>query len=467
MSNYTNKLTMKGHTIIMAEKRIFYSVLITSFFGPFMASSVNVAIPSMALEYHLLAEDLTWVLTLFLLGAVSFLIPWGKYADIKGRRKIYQYGCTGVIITTLACIFAPSLQFLLFLRFSQGVCMAMNFSTGIAMLIACYPKARRGRVIGYSASCVYMGLSLGPVIGGALTEFLGWRSIFFFTAIGLIFSLSLLISVHKDWFGDKNDKFDIVSAALYAISSSSILYGLSSYLHHPIMKWLILCGIIVGIIFIQRQRIIEHPLLDLSLFKNTIFAMSNLATLINYSATFGIAFVMSLYLQVIRGFAPLNAGMLLLLQPVMMAILSPLAGALSDKYEPRIIASGGMSITAVGLFLLSRLTAFSSLYYIGSVLLFIGIGFALFSSPNNNAIMGSVEKKYYGIASSIVSAMRMFGQATSMAIVTLLLSMYTVNSPYVQYHSNLLTGIKMIFFVLALTCCLGIFCSLARGKKNK
>ena len=176
----------------MDDKKVFMSVLITSFFGPFMASSVNVAIPSMALEYGVNAENLTWVLTLFLLGAVAFLLPCGKLADIKGRRKIYQLGCIGVALSTLFCIFTSDLKTLLLFRFIQGVCMSMNFSTGMAMLIASNPPQKRGQIIGYSAACVYLGLSLGPVIGGALTEFLGWRTIFIFTAAGMSMSIYIM-----------------------------------------------------------------------------------------------------------------------------------------------------------------------------------------------------------------------------------------------------------------------------------
>lgn len=450
----------------MDDKKVFMSVLITSFFGPFMASSVNVAIPSMALEYGVNAENLTWVLTLFLLGAVAFLLPCGKLADIKGRRKIYQIGCIGVALSTLFCIFTSDLKTLLLFRFIQGVCMSMNFSTGMAMLIASNPPQKRGQIIGYSASCVYLGLSLGPVIGGALTEFLGWRTIFIFTAAGMSMSIYIMHFVKQEWYGNQKEKLDIPSSLLYALASSSVLYGLSDYVSHPLMKWLVVLGLVFGALFIARQKYTKYPLFTLNLFKNTIFAMSNLAALIHYSATFGISFVLSLYLQIIRGLDPLNAGILLLLQPIMMSILSPFAGALSDKFEPRLVASSGMTLTAAGLFSFSTIANNTSFYYIGSILLIIGIGFALFSSPNNNAIMGSVQPEFYGVASSILAAMRMFGQATSMAIVSLLLSIYTTNIIPAEYLTSLLSGMQQIFLVLAITCTIGIFCSMARGAKK-
>ncbi|WP_182187655.1 MFS transporter [Pectinatus frisingensis] len=451
----------------MDEKKVFISVLLTSFFGPFMGSSVNVAIPSMALEYGVNAENLTWILTLFLLGSVILLLPSGKYADMNGRRKVYQTGCIGVAFTTLACVFAPALNILLLLRFMQGIFMAMNFSTGMAMLVASHPPQKRGQIIGYSASCVYMGLSLGPVIGGALTQFLGWRTIFIFTALGIFTSIYIMSSVKQEWYGDRNEKLDMFSSLLYALSAASILYGLSDYARHPLMKWLIIIGLVLAVAFIYRQNHIKYPLFALSLFKNTIFAMSNTAALIHYSATFGISFTLSLYLQVIRGFDALSAGMLLLLQPIMMSLLSPLAGALSDKFEPRLVASSGMGITAFGLYMLSHLTTTTTSYYIGSILIIIGIGFALFSSPNNNAIMGAVQPKFYGVASSTLAVMRMFGQAISMAIVTFLLSVATKNIITGGYIPALLEGIQNIFTILSLTCTIGIICSLARGTRTK
>ncbi|WP_196605081.1 MFS transporter [Pectinatus haikarae] len=450
----------------MDEKKVFISVLLTSFFGPFMASSVNVAIPSMAQEYGLNAAELTGVLTLFLLGAVSFLLPFGKIADIKGRRKIYQYGCFGVAVSTFLCIFSPSLKILLILRFIQGVCMSMNFSTGMAMLIASHPAQKRGQVIGYSAACVYLGLSLGPVLGGALTEFWGWRTVFIFTSFGILASICIMQTVRQEWYGNQCEKLDIISSVLYFLFSSLILYGISNYSGHPSMKWLCLSGFILGIILIVRQKYTPFPLFNLSLFKNTIFTMSNIAAFIHYSATFGISFVLSLYLQVIRGLNPFSAGMLLLLQPIMMSVLSPFAGALSDKFEPRLVASCGMTLTAAGLFSLSFLTYETSFYHIGLILLVIGIGFALFSSPNNNAIMGAVSPSLYGVASSILAAMRMFGQAASMAVVSLLLTVYTNDIVAAAYLPALLEGMQKIFIVLSLTCTAGIFCSLARGSKK-
>ena len=197
--------------------------------------------------------------------------------------------------------------------------------------------------------------------------------------------------------------------------------------------------------------------------------MSNLAALLNYSATFAISFLLSLYLQLIRGFDASPAGLSMLLQPMMMALLSPLAGTLSDKHEPRLVASAGMAITAIGIFGFSFLDTQMPMVLVGGIFLFIGTGFAFFSSPNSNAIMGAVEPRFYGVASSMLSVMRISGQAISMSVVTLLLAVYTAStvaaSASPAYLSDLLQAIQLIFRILAVTCVFGVAASLARGNR--
>ena len=206
--------------------------------------------------------------------------------------------------------------------------------------------------------------------------------------------------------------------------------------------------------------------MNLSLFKNTVFAMSNLAALIHYSATFAIGFVISLYLQLVRGMDAFTAGSFLLIQPCLMAIVSPKAGALSDRFSPRIIASAGMGIMMIGLFVFSFLHETTSLYFIGANLAFIGLGFGLFSSPNNNAIMGAVAAEFYGIASSIVAVMRLIGQAVSMAIVTLILSVYTADVAMAEYVDMILKAAKDIFLLFSVLCVFALIASLMRGQEK-
>ncbi|MFA6850807.1 MAG: MFS transporter [Selenomonadaceae bacterium] len=448
------------------QRLVFAAVLITSFMGPFMGSSINIAIPSMAVDFGVSAPELSWVVTAYLLGSVSVLVPFGKLADIIGRKYLYKIGTIAVIVMTVLAGAAGSVPLLVGVRFLQGIALAMIFSTGMAMLVSSHTPAERGRVIGYSASVTYIGLSLGPILGGMITQYLGWRMIFFLTAAVLLLSLAAIVRVKNEWYGAKGEKLDYKGSLLYAMGSMLLLYGLSAYASQPIAKYLFWSGVVLFGCFIYQQHRSPAPLLALELFRNTIFAMSNIAAMIHYSSTFAISFLLSLYLQLLRGFDASTAGMLLLLQPCMMALFSPKAGALSDRLQPRLLSSLGMAMTALGLFAFSFLTAETSMVLIGADLLFIGVGFAFFSSPNSNAVMGAVEPRYYGVASSILAVMRLSGQAISMAVVTVLLTVYTIPTVSSAEHlPSLMRGIKVIFLVLSVTCCFGVAASLARGKR--
>lgn len=447
------------------QQKILLAVLITSFVGPFMGSSVNVAVPAMAEDFNLNPDILTWAVTAFLIGSAAVLLPFGRLADIKGRRKIYLIGLFCVSITTLLGAQAENFLFLIAVRFFQGVSMSMIFGTSMALLVSCCVESKRGEYIGMLSACVYGGLSLGPFIGGFITDYLGWRMIFWCTGLVLAFNFCLLYTVKTEWYGDKHKQFDYWGSLIYALMIIVFLYTLSDWTRHQIVHYLPIVVLVLAILFVWEQKRAVSPLIDLSIFKNTVFTMSNIAALIHYSATFAFSFVLSLYLQVIRDMDAFTAGSFLLIQPLVMAFLSPKTGALSDRFSPRLIASIGMAIMMIGLFSFAFLAEFTSLYLIGLNLAFIGLGFALFAAPNNNAIMSSVEAKFYGIASSILAVMRLTGQAMSMAIVTLLLSIFTANTVGKIYAVHLLSSFKYIFSLFGCLCILALIASLMRGKR--
>lgn len=448
------------------QKRILIGVMITSFIGPFMASSINVAIPSMAEDFNLNPDALTWVITAFLIGSATVLLPFGRLADIKGRRKVYIHGLGCICVTTFICAMVQDFFAFVLLRFLQGLSMSMIFGTSMALLVSCYPAEKRGKIIGLSASCVYTGLSISPFIGGFITDFWGWRMIFWITAIVLLINFILIFKVKKDWYGAKNHDFDYIGSIIYAIMMILFLYGLSDWTRHEIVHYFPFIALLLFVVFIWEQRKVKSPLVELSLFKNTIFTMSNIAALIHYSATFALGFILSLYLQLVRGMDASSAGGFLLIQPLVMAILSPKAGALSDRFSPRLIASTGMGIMMISLFIFSFLHQDTSLILIGINLAFVGLGFALFSAPNNNAIMGAVKPQFYGIASSILAIMRLTGQAISMAIVTLILSIFVVQTSQNNYSAVLLESFNYIFLLFSIFCVFALIASLMRGKEN-
>lgn len=366
------------------EKTALIVVTTTSFLTPFMGSSINLAIPAIGQEFTSSALHLGWIVTSYLLASAALLLPLGRLADIIGRKRIYVGGIFLFALFTLLCSVAHSINQLIAFRVLQGLASAMIFSTGMAILTSAYSPQKRGKALGVTVAGTYLGLSLGPVLGGMLNHQLGWRSIFYFTFALSIYAASLAaLRLREDHTGDSGEKFDIPGSILYGIGLVAFLYGLSSVSSVAAAKYIGLLGLILIIMFIWYESKTEFPLINVQLFRhNTGFAFSNLAAMINYSATFAVGYLISLYLQVAVGYSSQTAGFIMLSQPVLMTLLSPLAGTLSDRVEPRIVASWGMGLTTIGLFLFIFLGNSTPVALIVANLAFLGIGFALFSSPN-------------------------------------------------------------------------------------
>ncbi|MEQ8152312.1 MAG: MFS transporter [Smithellaceae bacterium] len=447
---------------------VLCATTLSAFITPFMGSSVNVALPVMAQDLSMTALTLSWVPSSFLLAAAITLVPLGRLADIFGRIKFFFWGAIIFTLASLLCSWSPTATFLILARIIQGIGGAMIFSTGTAILVAAFPVRERGGILGINIAAVYVGLTIGPFIGGLLTEQLGWRCIFLFTALfGFMMLLLILFMAKEEWQPANGEHFDFTGSLLYAIALFAVMYGFSLL---PALQagGLILFGIVCLFFFVRHQLRVPYPLLNIHLFRdNRVFAFSNLAALINYCATFAVTFLLSLYLQHIQALTPLQAGMILIAEPAVQASFSPLAGRLSDRFEPGIIASIGMALNVAGLIPLMFINFTTSISYIVFCLIVLGLGFALFSSPNVNAAMSAVENKYYGIASATLATMRMIGQMFSMGITMLVFAVFLVDRPLDQAGGLLLQCIKLIFFILGILCCAGIFASLARGKIHK
>ncbi|MEM0204708.1 MAG: MFS transporter [Nitrososphaerota archaeon] len=340
------------------KKRVALLVTtIGSFLTPFMGSSINVALPSMAKEFAMDVILMNWVAMSFLLAAAAFLVPFGRVADLYGRKRVFLYGL--IVYTIFSSLSATSTSpiLIIFYRAFQGVGGAMIFATAAAILTSVFPLGERGKALGINAASIYLGLSLGPSLGGLMTQNLGWRSLFILNAvIGLIAILIVFWKLDGEWAEAKGEKFDLIGSTTYGLALVVTMYGISLL---PYELGLLLTGLgVLGLTtFVVWESRMKSPVLNISLFRNNVtFAFSNLATLINYSATFAVGYLLSLYLQNVKGLSPQNAGMILLVQPAMMAIFSPVAGRLSDKIEPRVLASVGMALTAVSLFLFTSLS---------------------------------------------------------------------------------------------------------------
>jgi len=442
--------------------------MVSAFLTPFMASSMNVAMPLIGKEFGLSAVTLGWVLTAYTLTAAMFLVPFGRLADLVGRKRIFALGLSLDIAGAAIGALAPSAFLLILARAVQGVGGAMIFGTGVAILTSVYPPGVRGHALGLNTAAVYTGLSLGPVLGGFIVHAWGWRSVFLVTVPVAATALVLTIFRLKgEWADARGEGFDLSGSVIFGAGLVSLMYGFSRL---PSTPGIILtaAGVLALAGFVVFELRIPTPLLDLRLFRhNRIFAFSNLAALFNYSATAAVAFLMSLYLQYIKGLPPQKAGLVLVAQPIIMAVTSPFAGRLSDRTEPRLIASLGMALSAAGLLLFSFLGPATSFGFIIGSLICLGLGFGLFSSPNTNAIMCSVERRHLGIAAAALGTARLTGQMLSVGISMMVFSLVMGRAriePAV--YPLFLRSARIAFVFFAVLCVAGVFASLARGNRE-
>ncbi len=324
-------------------------------------------------------------------------------------------------------------------------------------------------MLGINVAVIYLGLSSGPLLGGIITQYAGWRFIYAGVMVyALLIALMALKMIKGEWRCAETERFDIVGTVLYGLMLSTLIYGLSLIPDRQ-GAYLLAATVVITAIFFKWELKNRNPILKIGVFRNnTVFLFSNLAALINYSATFAVTFLLSLYLQYLKGYGPQTAGLILIAQPIVQATFSPLAGRLSDRMEPRIVASAGMGLCVVGLALFAFLTPETSTTLIVASLMFLGLGFALFSSPNTNAIMSSVDRCDYGVASGMVSTMRLIGQMMSLGIAMVT---FSVIMGHVEIEPSMLgglmTSIRVAFGIFAGLCVIGVVFSLARGNLQR
>lgn len=449
---------------------ILLVVAVTSFMGTFLVSAVNIALPTIEKDLALNAIELSWIITAFILAMALFMLPSGSWGDRSDNRRLFKLGLILFTISSGICYVAPDGHWLVAARFLQGIGAAFTGTTGQAILVSSFPAERRGQVLGISVASVYGGLALGPLIGGFITLHIGWRSLFLIAALfGL---LTILISYlflksekHKSVPAKGRDK---IGTLLFMTGLAALVYG--SSLIPSAVGWGLMSGaVILLLLFWRYESRITSPMLDTKLFShNRLFTYSSLSALINYTSTFAIVFFLSLYLQKVQGLSPRDAGAVIVAQPAMMALFSPIVGRLSDKIQPRYFATTGMAMCTTGLGMLAFLGPATAIWIIVTILIWVGLGFALFSSPNMNTIMSSVERRQYGQASGLASSMRVFGQIISMSIVTLIFSLL-FGSRSIEEVPNpvFLQAMRWVFIIFTLIGLPGIYFSFNRGNLKR
>jgi len=448
-----------------SKSAILFSICMAHFLNPFMLSAVGVALPVMGREFSASALQLGLVETSFVLSMAIFLLAMGRLGDIYGRRKIFQMGLLLFAFAGGLISQVNSIEMVIALRFLQGMGGAMVNATTMAILVSAFAPYERGKALGIAIASVYAGISCGPFIGGFLIELFGWRSLFYLMVpFGLLTYLVTRIKIKDEWADSRGEPFDWTGALVYAPSILLLVYGVTHLKDGGFIWGLLILANLGLVLFLLIEKRTPYPMLDIRLLlENRVFALSNLAALFNYAATFGVTFFLSLYLQYVKGMGPQQAGTILIVQPIVQTIFSPFFGRLSDRIPAAYVATSGMAFCALGLAVATRLSATSSLPVILLLLVFLGLGFALFSSPNVSMIMGSVAPRHLGVASGLSASMRTLGMLTSMMVITLIFS-YTMHGQPVtlETQSAFLDSMRMALLIFCALCVVGIGCSLGR-----
>ncbi|OLN27096.1 hypothetical protein DVDV_2296 [Desulfovibrio sp. DV] len=454
-----------------APAMVLATVCIAQFMAPFMLTAVGVALPSLGRDLGASAMQLGLIEQLYVVSLAMAMLTFGRLGDLVGQRRVMLPGLA--LFTGLTCSlgFAGSVEMIMVQRFFQGLGAAMVLSGSLAMVAAAYPPEIRGRKIGLVSAFTYAGLSVGPVLGGYVTGHFGWRWVFLMSApLGLAATAMCLLGVRRDVRPPSEETMDWPGAMAYAASVCLVMLGAAHARELPLGPAMIAGGLIGLAVFLRLQARTKSPLLDVGLLRrNRFFTLSCFAALGNYAATFGITFLMSLYLQYAKGLPPRLAGLVLLAQPVMQVLASPLSGRLAERIPPARLATLGAGISAVGLLAAAAsISQETPCWLLLLELAVIGTGFGVFVTPNSTAIMGSVQKRQFGLASGMVASMRTLGMAVSMTSITLVFAVFMGDATITpETLPAFLASMRVGLIAFAGYSCLGVLLSFLRGARSE
>ncbi|MFM2319843.1 MAG: hypothetical protein RLZZ215_2464 [Pseudomonadota bacterium] len=425
-----------------ARYAVLIVVCISSFLTPVSLSGSFVAVPAISEDLHVSAVYASWIPAAFLLSNLLMMLPAGRLADQYGRKRLFLIGGLLFSVGSLLAGFAQSIEFLLFSRVIQGISSAMFFTTGMAIITSVFQQGR-GAALGWLVASIYLGLSCGPLLGGWVTEQFGWQAIFWFPLPLVVIVLVLAgLTMKGEWRSAQADRLDLVGTLYMAIGMIGIFVGLSMIPDLKAMLGLLIGAVFIGI-FIRHCYTVPSPLVRLNLvLGNKPFSRALAASSMVYASNYGLIFLLSLYLQYNRGMTPTAAGQVLMVQAIVMTLLAPLAGRLSDHYRPRLLATLGCLAMVAGLALLVLTVGSNTpIWVILLCLMAFGVGFGLFSTPNTNSVLGSVPPERLGMSSALLNLSRLLGQVLGTAVITLLMSMMIGQAKITPDHYADLMGV--------------------------
>ena len=448
------------------QKTALFVAMVTSFMAPFMSSALNLSVTDISTQFNAPAGISTWVVNAYTLSTAAFSACMGSLADLRGRRKMILVGCIAFAATSALCALSTSIYLLVAFRFLTGVSAAVVLAANVPLMLLYFAPQVKGRMLGISVSSVFVGLALGPTLGGVLNDTLGWRAIF---VLGIVLSM-LAFAFCLRLEDDSNEapaSFDHRGNTLYVIAIMLLMLGLTELTTQQWGPFVLCAGVLVLVVFVVFEWRCERPMIHVRLFaKSRAYGFSNLATMLNFAAVFAVSYTMAIYLQNVKGLDAAVAGLLLIAQPLAQVVLAPVSGRLSDRFAPAVIATAGVALCTCSLGMLLTLSADTPLWFIVTAFVVLGIGLGTFSAPNNNAILSCVDRSHYSEANATVSTMRGIGQTASLAFASMMLSsslgstIFSESDP--QVLSAAIAHIMLACFVLSV---LTIAASLVRNKR--
>ncbi|MCG7844433.1 MAG: MFS transporter [Methanomassiliicoccales archaeon] len=458
--------------------KVMLVACIGSLMGTLDSTIVSVSLPTIAQDLGMDGASALWVPAAYLVTMAVLLLTIGRYSDMYGRKLVFIAGFTIFTLGSLLCAMASTGEELVAFRVLQGVGGAFITATSTAIITNTVPPSMRGRALGINTMSIYVGLSLGPALGGILTDAFGWRSIFMVNLpIGLIVVSLSLLWLKETGTMQERKPFDITGAMTFSLALVSLMVALTiggkEGWDHPLaLVLLAVTFIFMPIFLIIERRKRATAMFDLSLvISNRLFAAANVSAFLNYLAYYNVSFMMAFYMQNVLDMSILSTGFILLVMPVTMAVISPISGRMSDRLGSRTLATGGMLMVAIGLLSMLTLDLDSSQSYIAFLLFILGLGMGLFSTPNTSAVMGCVKRTQLGLASGTISLMRIVGMSLSLVVMGMAISVF--GSPEVMNALSggtgmeldplvFLTGMRASLIISAVISLIGVFTSSLR-----
>lgn len=461
------------------EEKLFkdrWWILIIVVISPFMAtldsSIVNVALPVIAKELAVDMASIEWVVTSYLIVIAGTILVFGRLGDIKGKTTIFKWGFIIFTFGSLLCGIVSTLPMLVLSRVVQGIGAAATMANSQGIITHIFPANERGRALGISGTSVALGTMIGPPLGGLIVSAFKWQYIFLINIpVGIAAIIAGIKVLPKG--ATKDESIDFKGAILFGISIVLTFYSLSKGQQIGYSNYMIVIAFIAAVLllisFVLLESRIVHPLLDLSIFKNTLFSLSIATAFISFMALGSVNIIQPFYLQNVLKLSPAVTGLVMMIYPLILSIVAPISGHLSDKIGSEFLTFVGLCFTLTGLFLMSTLNEYSTLGMMAVFIAIMSIGNGLFQSPNNSLVMSTAPKNKLGIAGSINAFVRNLGMVTGVSLGTTLLyntmsgKLGIKVSGYVPGRDDIFVyGMRYVYITAGVICSVGAFMTAVR-----